>query len=247
MDVRYRAGYRELYQNHWWWRAREAIILETLRRSEPPGGWGTVLDVGCGDGLFFDRLSELGEVDGIEPDGAFVSDTGRHRQRIHLAPFDEHFRPGKTYSLVLMLDVLEHLPDPVAALGHALALLGPGGALLITVPAFNLLWTNHDVINGHVTRYTKRSFRELARRAGLHLELERYFFCWTFPVKLATRVVERKLALEPSIPTVPPRWMNQALYRLCRLEQKTLGRLTIPFGSSLMVLGTKAGSRAYLA
>lgn len=70
---------------------------------------------------------------------------------------------GKDYSLILMLDVLEHLEDPVGALQHAVDLLTPEGTLLITVPAFMALWTNHDVLNHHLTRYTKRSFSNVAR------------------------------------------------------------------------------------
>ena len=163
----YLQRYRELYQQHWWWRAREKLILKTLRTEQPPGGWKRILDVGCGDGLLFDELTPLGEVEGVEPSAASVSEKGPHRSRIHTCPFDENFQPGKEFTLILMLDVLEHLADPAAALRRALALLAPAGRLLVTVPAFNALWTNHDLVNEHVTRYTRRTFRELARQAGL--------------------------------------------------------------------------------
>jgi len=239
VDPQYGQRYRELYQNHWWWRAREELIIDTLRRCQPPHGWGKILDVGCGDGLFFERLSRFGDVEGVEPAGERVSTTGAHVKRIYIAPFDEHFRPGKQYSLILMLDVLEHLPDPIGALRHALILLIPGGTVLVTVPAFKLLWTNHDVINHHLTRYTKRSFRDLARQAGLPLETERYFFQWTCPVKLMVRVVEQLFGPRPKIPSVPPRWINRSLYFVSRLEQKTLDALPVPFGSSLLVIGRK--------
>ena len=163
----YLKRYRELYQQHWWWRAREKLILKTLRAQQPPGGWKRILDVGCGDGLLFDQLIPFGEVEGVEPSAASVSEHGPHRSRIHICAFDENFQPGKEFTLILMLDVLEHLADPAAALRRALALLAPAGMLLVTVPAFKALWTNHDVVNEHVTRYTRRTFRELARQAGL--------------------------------------------------------------------------------
>ncbi len=239
MDPQYGQRYRELYQNHWWWRAREELIVDTLRRYQPPQGWGKILDVGCGDGLFFERLAQFGDVEGVEPAGELVSATGVHQKSIYIAPFDEHFRPSKRYSLILMLDVLEHLPDPIGALRHALTLLTPGGTVLVTVPAFKLLWTNHDVINHHLSRYSKSSFRDLARQAGLPLETERYFFQWTCPVKLMVRVVEQLFGLQPKIPSIPLRWINQSLYFVSRLEQKTLGALPVPFGSSLLVIGRK--------
>ena len=231
--------YRDLYQQHWWWRAREKLILKALRAQQPPGGWKRILDVGCGDGLFFDQLTLLGEVEGVEPSAASVSEHGPHRSRIHTCPFDENFRPGKPFTLILMLDVLEHLADPAAALGHALALLAPTGMVLVTVPAFNTLWTNHDVINEHVTRYTRRTFRQVARQAGLEIQAERYFFQWLFPVKLGTRILERTMAPQPQPARVPPRWINTPLYLLSRLEQSTWGALPWTFGSSLMVWGRK--------
>lgn len=166
MRADYGASYRELYEHHWWWRARERAILDVLRVEQPADGWKRILDVGCGDGLFFEELSRFGEVEGVEPTEALVSNSGAHRSNIHIVSFDEKFQPGKQYSLILMLDVLEHLAEPAAALRHALDLLTPQGTLLITVPAFRLLWTNHDVINDHYTRYTKRSFGEVARQAG---------------------------------------------------------------------------------
>ena len=162
----YLERYRELYQQHWWWRAREKLILKTLRAHQPPGGWKRILDVGCGDGLLFDHLAPFGEVEGVEPSVASVSEHGPHRSQIHVCPFDENFQPGKQFGLILMLDVLEHLTDPAAALARALALLTPEGMLLVTVPAFNAAWTNHDLVNEHVTRYTRRTFRTVARQAG---------------------------------------------------------------------------------
>ena len=239
MEKVYRAQYRLLFEKHWWWRARAEAILDTLRHIQPPQGCRTILDVGCGEGLFFDRLSEFGEVEGIDLPEAVAESGSACRQRIYVGPFDESFQPSKQYSLILMLDVLEHLPDPVAALRRALALLNPSGALLITVPAFNLLWTNHDVINHHLTRYTKSSFRRVAQQAGLQIEAERYWFQWTCPVKLATRLVESLLGLQPRAPDIPPRVINESLHRFSRLEQKALGWLPVPFGSTLMVLGRK--------
>ena len=237
MDADYGRQYRELYERHWWWRAREAALLETLDRIRPPAGWPHILDIGCGDGLFFDRLLKFGEVEGIEPSAELVNPTGAHRERIHVRPFDDSFQPSNRFGLILMLDVLEHLDDPVGALRHALRLLAPGGLMLITVPAFNLLWTNHDVINHHRVRYTRSSFRVVAREAGFRIDLEQYWFQWTFPVKIAGRLVERALGSEPAPARVPPEWINDTLYRWSRLEHRLLKPLRPPFGSSLVITG----------
>jgi len=240
MRADYGERYRELYERHWWWRAREAAILDVLRAQRPPQGWKRILDVGCGDGLFFEKLMQFGDVEGIEPAEELVSRAGVHRSRIHVGPFDGSFRASTQFSLILMLDVLEHMADPAGALQHALALLEPQGRLVVTVPAFQLLWTNHDVLNHHFTRYTKSSFSRLAQQAGLKILTVRYFFQWLFPVKLATRFVERLLRLQPKPPKIPASWINWLLCRLSRVEYKALSSLPVPFGSSLLVVGKKA-------
>jgi SAM-dependent methyltransferase len=239
VEPEYAERYRELYEKHWWWRAREEFIVETLRRFEPPAGWQRILDVGCGDGLFFDRLIRFGEVEGIEPAGAVVSANGPHRLRIHIGPFDESFQPGRHYRLVLMLDVLEHIAEPGAALRRALELLEPDGLLVATVPAFDLIWTSHDVLNRHLRRYTKRTFRGLAEGAGFRMDREQYLFQWLFPLKLALRVAEKLVHSGPAVPGIPPPWLNRTLYGLTRLEQKTLSALSPPFGSSLLAVARK--------
>ena len=235
MRADYGNAYRELYERHWWWRAREKMLLDVIRTNQPGGGWGRILDVGCGDGLFFDCLLEFGDVQGVES-GCLVNDLGKHRSRIHVGTFDAGLRLDGQFSLILMLDVLEHMPEPVRAIRYALHLLDSSGVLLITVPAFTLLWTTHDTINQHYTRYTKKSFRRLASQAGLHITSERYFFQLLFPAKIATRIAERIFRTQPVPPEIPAAWANELLYRLSRLEQETWGRLPIP-GSSLMVLG----------
>jgi SAM-dependent methyltransferase len=241
MDPAYARGYRDLYERHWWWRAREEVVLATMERIAPPGGWSAILDIGCGDALLFDELNRFAPfVEGVESDPGLVSDTSRWRERIHVRPFDETFDTGQRYGLVLMLDVLEHMDRPDAALRHAVSLLQPGGRIVINVPAFRSLWTSHDDYNRHVTRFTRRTFAALAAAAPMRIESWRYLFHWTWPVKFAQRLAERAMPGTPRPATVPPAWLNRSLLALCRAEQRLLGRVPVPFGSSLFVVGTAA-------
>lgn len=235
MDAEYAAAYRELFERHWWWRAREALILRVLRRLRAGREPGRVLDVGCGDGLFFGALAEFGEVEGVESDASLLTPGSPHRGRIHVGPFDAGYRPGHRFALIVMLDVLEHLPDADGALRHARSLLEPGGRLVVTVPAFPALWTHHDELNRHFVRYTRRTFRAAAQGAGLRVEEMRYFFHWTAPAKLAVRAKERLLG--PGGPErLPSPALNRALYLLSRAEQAALGSLPLPFGTSLLAV-----------
>jgi 2-polyprenyl-3-methyl-5-hydroxy-6-metoxy-1,4-benzoquinol methylase len=244
MQADYAAEYRDLYQRHWWWRARERFILRELDRLELNRGHETILDIGCGDGLFFDALSQYGEVQGVEADESLVSPDGRWRDRIHIGAFDRRFQPGTRFSLIVMLDVLEHLADPLSALEQVRELLVEEGKLVLTVPAFNLLWTTHDDLNHHFTRYTKARLGEVAGAAGIEVVRMRYLFQWTCPVKLAVRVKERLVATRPASPRVPPAIINRALYGATLLEQAVLERVAPPFGSSLLMVARRAASRS---
>lgn len=239
MDSDYALHYRELYRSHWWWRARERLILSTVEEIRRDGNKGAILDIGCGDGLLFDRLSQFGEVEGVETDPSLVSDDGPWRGKIHVSPFNHAFQSKRRYSLILMLDVLEHWDDPKSCLTHALDLLEPDGALLLTVPAFPCLWTSHDDLNRHFRRYTKNSLIQLMSEVGMSRFVCRYFFIWVFPVKLLHHYWENLVGANPTVPTVPARWLNEAFFRLSILEQKLLANPSIPLGASLIAVGRK--------
>jgi SAM-dependent methyltransferase len=235
MEPEYAGQYRDLYQRHWWWRAREVIVLETLQRLREGRGPGRVLDIGCGDGLFFNELARFGEVEGVEPDTSLLTPGSPHSSRITVAPFDESYQPEHRYDLILMLDVLEHIDDPTGALRHSRSLLASDGKLVITVPAFPWLWTHHDKINRHHIRYTRETLAAQVSEAGLRLDEARYFFRWTVPGKLAARAKEAVLG--PGGPErVPSAAINRGLYLLSRAEHALIGRLPLPLGTSLMAV-----------
>lgn len=195
MDSRYATVYADLYRRHWWWRAREAAVVATIQELALPRP-AQILDVGCGDALFFDRLEEFGAVEGLEVDASLVSAETRQTRRVFVQPFDAAFDPGKRYDLILMLDVLEHVPDPEAALRHATHLLEPGGYLLVTVPALRWLWTSHDDFNQHRTRYHRDELGQELRHAGLAVEALRFLFLWPVVGKIGVKLKE-KLHLTP--------------------------------------------------
>ncbi len=240
MDPEYARRYRDLHERHWWWRAREAMIVDLLRRLGPEAGFGPILDIGCGDALFFERLQEFGAPEGLEPDAQVVSEETRRRWNLHLCPFDDRFAPGRRYGLILMLDVLEHLIDDAAALRRAARLLVPGGALVLTVPAFRLLWTSHDDLNCHQTRYTRATMLRALASTPFEIVCLRYFFNWLFPIKLMIRAKEQILGRRSTLPRVPPRMLNHLFRSLSRCEQHSWGRLPLPFGSSLLMVGRRA-------
>jgi len=235
LDFQYGKHYRDLYQKHWWWRAREEALVKFLRRTLKADPQRNILDVGCGDGLFFDRLAEFGNVEGLEPDAHLISADGPHVSKIRVVPFDKEFHSEKKYGLLVMLDVLEHLDRPNEALECAHALLTKDGALLLTVPAFQSLWTNHDVINHHKIRYRRKTLFPLLEKARFKVAESHYWYQWIVPAKFAIGAIQKVKPSQPELPKIPPSWMNKVLYSVTRLEQETIGAMGVPVGSTLMV------------
>jgi len=236
MDAEYAARYADLYRRHWWWRAREHLVLATLQQTMDRND-ARILDVGCGDALLWPKLVRFGEVAGIEPDGRLVSPNNPDCTRIEVAGFLEAKEPRPAHDLLLMLDVLEHIEDESAALERVRELLRPGGLYVLTVPAFMWLWSHHDVLNGHFRRYTARSLRRALTDAGFTVHRLHYFFVWTLvPLLLRKWFYRAEPDEESAFLAVPPRALNGLLNRWCRLENHLARHVPFPGGSSLIAV-----------
>ena len=234
MDAAYTTAYADLYRRHWWWRVRERILLDKIR-----GLLGTragrvrILDVGCGAGLFFDALEPFGHVEGIESDPIAVEQSGRWRSRIHAGELNTFAADG-AFDVILALDVVEHVSAPDVMLRQASRFLAPDGRILITTPAFNWLWTSHDQLNHHITRYTAGDMRALIRKAGLAPIETQYLFQSLIVPKLLVRTKEALIPAADTLPRVPPRALSRALEAWFRFENAIAGWL--PFGTSVMAV-----------
>lgn len=231
MDAAYAEGYERLYHEHWWWRSRETILLGEIRRLGLASPL-RILDVGCGNGLFFPKLSELGEVWGIEADTSVLHEDGPYRDRIFTELLGAPIYQDRRFDLITALDVIEHIEDDTAAVRDMAGMLAPGGVLLLTVPAFMLLWDEHDVINQHHRRYTRESLRRVLERHGEILSLRYMFHAIFFPkllVKWLNRSRDRKIAQH----NIPSPLVNKVMEGVNAAEFR-LGRgLPIPFGTSV--------------
>lgn len=236
MDAQYVSGYRELYTRHWWWRSRERAVLGAIEEFHRPGPNDRVLDIGCGDGLFFDELSKFGRVEGIEANAAALSASGRHRRRIHVARIEQVERGLSNYRLITMLDVLEHIDDEKAAVKSVRSLLAQDGRVVLTVPAFQWLWTGHDTVNHHYRRYTANRLRSLFESAGFEVECVRYLFHWVGCAKLLVKCKELILGEDLSGPRVPRDSINWILKKVSLAELRKGRGLGVPFGSSLLAI-----------
>jgi 2-polyprenyl-3-methyl-5-hydroxy-6-metoxy-1,4-benzoquinol methylase len=239
----YAAEYARLYNGHWWWRSREAILLDLLRGLRLRPGLD-VLDVGCGDGLFFPELERFGRVRGIEVDETLLSPEGPYRDRISIKLLGDPCYQGDDwqFDLITALDVIEHIEDDGSAVAEMLKMLRPGGVMVITVPAFQALWDHHDEVNLHYRRYTAASLRTVLEGQGAEVLQLRYLYRGLFPPKYLVARLNRGRTKKVEQHAIPSPTVNRLMARLCLLEDRLLRRVPIPFGTSVLAVARqKAG------
>lgn len=248
MNPEYARVYRQLYERHWWWRAREAWLasrlLAWIGASEQRGSdRRRVLDVGCGDRLAFGLLSRWGEVYGVESDRSLLSLESLADPRLYVGEFGPDLPFPGPFDLITAMDVIEHIPDERPALKQMAGLLSDGGLLFINVPARMSLWTRHDEVNRHYRRYSQQELGARLAEAGLEVLESVGCFWFTVPLKWIQARLERhwiQSEESPTLPRVPATAINRTLILLCRLEQLVYLIFRSGFGSSLFVVARKS-------
>lgn len=239
MEDQYASEYGDLYGKHWWWRAREALVLDALGELDLPAK-AEILDVGCGDGLLFPRLEQLGDVRGIEVDVDLLNPAGPYRDRIETNPLGDPGYRAWRFDLVTALDVIEHIENDDEAVAEMVRMLRPGGYLVVTVPASMSLWSHHDEINMHYRRYTAIQLERLLAPHALVLDLRYLFNALYLPKRLVT-AIERlrrgdRAPLAVRQHALPPPFINSLLRQYCVWEGRRARSMRLPFGSSLLAL-----------
>jgi ubiquinone/menaquinone biosynthesis C-methylase UbiE len=228
-------------EDHWWYRGRRRVIRAELDRLPLPAG-AHVLDAGCGSGRTLVELVRYGgEVSGIELDtGAAELARRRGLGEVQVGRLEELPWDDATFDLITCLDVIEHVPDDVTALVELRRVARPGGWLLVTVPAYQSLWSQHDEANHHYRRYSRAALRMAARSAGWQIQRMSSFNSLLLAPAAAVRLAQRRRRGENGHSTdldVGPAWLNDVLERPMALEASWLARgRTLPMGLSLLAV-----------
>ena len=242
MDRQVYARMAELEDRHWWFAARRRILTEVLARLVALPAAPRLLEAGCGTGGNLAMLSRFGEVAAFEPDAEArrkAQEKSGFDVRDGRLPGDIPFEPGR-FDLVAAFDVLEHVEDDVASLRALHAQLRPGGAALITVPAFEFLWSRHDERHHHWRRYTRAQLLRRASAAGFTPVVATCFNPLLFPLVAGIRLVKTVLRWRDSEDeTLPPRVLNRVLTALFASERHLIGRVVLPVGVSLLMIARK--------
>src|SRR5690349_15378705 len=224
-------------ERHWWYRGRRHVLRAAIERL-PLAPGARLLDAGCGSGRMLDELARYGRVTGVDISSEAVAASrarGHHvvRAAIEALPFADG-----TFDLVTCLDVIEHTPDDRATLAELRRVTRPGGLLVATVPAYQSLWSWHDVVNRHFRRYDSASLRAAARAAGWDVVRDTHFNGLLLAPAAAVRLAQRRRRAHPrSDLELTPAALDGLLELPLRLEARLLrAGLRLPAGLSLLAV-----------
>ncbi|MCW5873219.1 MAG: class I SAM-dependent methyltransferase [Anaerolineales bacterium] len=225
----------------WWFRALHAAVLNVL----PASRIGRVLEIGCGTGGLMHKLRTAGYrpigIDFAAEAIEFTRERGDGpvaRASANELPFAD-----SSFDLVTCVDVLEvGTVDPQSVVQSALRVLRPGGQALFVMAAHQWLFSEHDRAVNSVRRFNIGQLQALFEGKAVQIKRSSYFFLLVFPL-----VVLRKLLNKPrtgastSDVDVPHGLINEPLYWLSWFEAQCLRILSLPIGSSVLVLVKKNG------
>ncbi|MEO0983165.1 MAG: class I SAM-dependent methyltransferase [Pseudomonadota bacterium] len=239
MDIKEDEILGDRVSDHWYYRAKGRVLLRAIG----PVIRQTLVDVGAGSGVFSKLLLEEGRAK-----AAYCVDPGYARDKDEkVAGRPLHFRrewSGDKADLVLMMDVLEHVDDDFALLTEYSDPLRPGAEVFVTVPAFQSLWSGHDVFLEHRKRYRREEVDALMARAGLKVKVSRYFYGGLFPVAYVKRRGDRKRLEQGAIQaksdlSMAPPLLNAALTAAHDVERWLVYPWNKVMGLSVVCLAEK--------
>lgn len=224
---------------HWWYRGRRRILRAELEALDIPAG-SRMLDAGCGAGEMLPLLARFGTAVGVDPDARSVALAVAQTRHAVVGGLPQlPFEDGE-FDVAVCLDVLEHLHDDCAALAELRRVTTPRGVLLVSVPAYPLLWSSHDVANEHVRRYRASTLRSAVTLAGLRVQRLTYFNSLLLPAAATVRLAGRlrhSSRPERSQLALTPRSLNGLLELPLRLEAAYLRTgARLPAGLSLFAV-----------
>ncbi len=243
MKKDYEKIYHDLESDHFWFKARRKYITDLLKDYPKDS---SILDIGCSSGILLNELIELGfdreKMYGIDISEEAIANCKANNIQNAFVMDAQNINLPKKFDILIASDCLEHLEDDRKALKNWNDLMTPDGVLLVFVPAFMSLWSEHDVANMHFRRYTRPELNEKLRSEGFKIIKSSYWNFFLFPPIFLVRFLSKKgkPSKKGALDKTPP--MNGLLYHLINIENRLLRFLNFPFGVSTFCIVKKQNS-----
>jgi hypothetical protein len=192
---------------HPWELARLEVIKKIIINHATIPDGSKVLDIGCGDIFVAENLAlSYPNAQFFAIDTAFdeiVIENLKKNQKTNnlelLKSINELPESIENISLVLLLDIIEHMENDVEFLRKLInqKYINEKTNFIITVPSFQSLFCSHDAFLGHYRRYTNKSLKNVLKNSGLKIILCGYFFFTLIPIRAIQVIKERIFKVKP--------------------------------------------------
>ena len=235
--------YSKMYQfeqKYWWWVGKRLIVDNQIKKLS---NTSRILEVGCGTGANLKSISKYGDVTGIDFSKNAL-DYCKKQTHASLILADAEKLPinDETFDLIVALDVIEHLNDE-NALSEFYRILKPNGFLIITVPAFKFLWSNHDKVLHHLRRYRKNELENILE-TKFSIHIISYWNLILFIPIASIRMFNKVIKTNENESDVKklPALINHTLIQLIKFENFLIShKINLPYGVSLVSVCEKRG------
>ena len=238
----------QLEDESFWFNHRNSVIVETLKKFPYPEGY--LLDVGGGNGFVSSAIERSGmSVVLVEPGEKGIQNAKKRGvSKLVCSSLEDMKIKDLSIPAIGLFDVLEHIENDNDFLAQIHKILIVGGRIYLTVPAYDILWSNEDIYAGHFRRYDLKKIKSMLQRAGFIIEYKTFFFSiLPFPVfffrSLPFRMgFSRKENFKKHVNDHSKKTgiTGRILNSIWSWEIKKIKRgETIPFGGSCLVVGRK--------
>lgn len=235
--------YHDLEKEHFWFKARRKYILHIVNRLPKDV---SILDIGCSSGVLLNELKESGfhekNLYGVDISQSAITKCIKSGIKNAFVMDGQEIVLNKKMDVIIASDCLEHIKGDAKALKNWHGLLKDNGLLVVFVPAFKMLWSEHDEVNMHFRRYTRRELKDKLLKAGFLVTKASYWNFFLFPPVFLMRILSRTFKNKKKKDTGDLQSIGVAngfLYKLLFTENAILNYLNLPFGVSVFCLGKK--------
>lgn len=242
--------YKELYETEkvgWWDTSRRNLIMSRIKLLSNSQAKPLILDFGCGTGGMLEELQKIAITFGCEKEDIAI-ELCRKRGLTNIVKIYDKTIPfeNNSFDIVITLDVLEHIEDDFFAISELNRVLKEKGFLLITVPAFMLLWTTRDERLHHYRRYNKKLLVNKLKDTGFIIRKCTYMHFFYFIPLLIIYKLKYLIRRKNKVTDIKtnysklPKPINSFLIGILRFESFLMKYINFPFGVSILCLAQKS-------